>query len=113
MLDVLTAENQQLRSNGDLQIEVGTVHSVKGETHVATLYMETSFHEKCESEYFGAQLEGLPYKGNKKYEKQALRIGYVAMSRPQYLLCMAISKEHFELLDEKLLKNNWKIEFAD
>ena len=92
---------------------MGTVHSVKGETHVATLYMETSFHDKCESEYFGAQLEGLPYKGNKKYEKQALRIGYVAMSRPQYLLCMAISKEHFEQLDENLLKNNWKIEFAD
>lgn len=97
----------------DVEIEVGTVHSVKGETHVATLYMETSFHEKCESEYFGAQLEGLPYTGNKKYEKQALRIGYVAMSRPQYLLCMAISKEHFEKLDKELLKNIWKIEFAD
>lgn len=97
----------------DVEIEVGTVHSVKGETHVATLYMETSFHDKCESEYFGAQLEGLPYKGNKKYEKQALRIGYVAMSRPQYLLCMAISKEHFEKLDKKLIENNWKIEFVD
>mgnify|MGYP007132128593 CR=1 FL=1 len=58
-------------------------------------------------------LKDFHIKGNKKYEKQALRIGYVAMSRPQYLLCMAISKEHFELLDEKLLKNNWKIEFAD
>lgn len=97
----------------NVDIEVGTVHSVKGETHVATLYMETSFHEKCESEYFGAQLEGLPYKGDKKYEKQALRIGYVAMSRPQYFLCMAISKEHFEKLDENLLKNNWKIIFVD
>ena len=97
----------------DVEIEVGTVHSVKGETHVATLYMETSFHDKCESEYFGAQLEGLPYKGNKKYEKQALRIGYVAMSRPQYLLCMAISKEHFEKLDKNLIENNWKIEFVD
>ena len=87
--------------------------------------METSFHDKCESEYFGAQLEGLPYKGNKKYEKQALRIGYVAMSRPQYLLCMAISKEHFEKyapeyqnldqmkLDKNLIENNWKIEFVD
>lgn len=35
------------------------------------------------------------------------------MSHSQYLLCMAISKKHFELLDKKLLKDNWKIEFAD
>ena len=35
------------------------------------------------------------------------------MSHPQYLLCMAISKEYFELIDKNFLKNNWKIEFAD
>ena len=97
----------------DVEIEVGTVHSVKGETHVATLYMETSFHDKCESEYFGSQLEGTPYAGNKKLEKQALRIGYVAMSRPKYLLCMAVSKEHFMSLDKELLINNWKIVYVD
>ena len=35
------------------------------------------------------------------------------MSRTQYLLFMAISKEHFEKLDKKLIENNWKIEFVD
>lgn len=35
------------------------------------------------------------------------------MSHSQDLLCMAIPKERFELFDEKFLKNNWKIEFAD
>jgi len=35
--------------DGDLTIEVGTVHSVKGETHTATLYLET-FYKKTDSQ---------------------------------------------------------------
>lgn len=93
-----------------VEVDVRTVHSVKGETHVATLYLETSYHDKCESEYLGEQLEGMVYQGDgRKHQEQALRVAYVGMSRPQYMLCMAISKEHFEKLNENLLKNLWEI----
>lgn len=105
-----TQENGNVFVDDGVEVDVRTVHSVKGETHVATLYLETSYHDKCESEYLGEQLEGLVYqdKGG-KHKEEALRVAYVAMSRPQYMLCMAISKEHFEKMNENLLTNLWEI----
>lgn len=89
-----------------VEVAVQTVHSVKGETHVATLYMETSYHGKCESERLDKQLEGIAYHPkDETYRKQALRLAYVAMSRPKYLLCMAITQEHFNKLNLSSLKN--------
>ena len=97
-----------------VEVAVQTVHSVKGETHVATLYMETSYHGKCESEWLGKQLEGVAYQPKaEKYRKQALRLAYVAMSRPKYLLCMAIAKEHFIQLNQSSLDNIWEIVNVD
>lgn len=84
------------------QIKVDTVHSVKGETHIATLYMETSYQKKCESEYLWEQFKGNAYvlsKGD-TYKKEALKIAYVAMSRPKYFLCVAIDKKHFQDCEE-------------
>ena len=93
----------------DVEIEVSTVHSVKGESHVATLYMETSFKGKCESQRIGEQLCGIPYTGSSINMKMSLRIAYVAMSRPRYMLCMAIQKENYKLLDSVRLSNLWEI----
>ena len=44
----ITTEGQKANNvsrHGDIEIEVGTVHSVKGETHTATLYLETFNYE--------------------------------------------------------------------
>ena len=95
--------------NDDVEIEVATVHSVKGETHVATLYMETSYKGKYESQRIGEQLCGIPYMGTSVDTKMSLRIAYVAMSRPRYMLCMAIKKENYEQLDSAQLSNLWEI----
>ena len=35
----------------DITINIGTVHSVKGMTHCATMYVKTSYNNKYESEY--------------------------------------------------------------
>lgn len=97
-----------------VEVAVQTVHSVKGETHVATLYMKTSYHGKCESERLGKQLEGIAYQPkDETYRKQALRLAYVAMSRPKNLLCMAITQEHFNKLNLSSLKNLWDIVNVD
>lgn len=105
-----TQANANVFAADGVEVDVRTVHSVKGETHVATLYMETSYHDKCESEYLGEQLEGMAYQGKGgKHQEQALRVAYVGMSRPQCMLCMAISKEHFKKLNEDSLKNLWEI----
>jgi hypothetical protein len=43
----------------NIPIEVGTVHSVKGETHTATLYMETFFNKKYEIQRIKEILSGV------------------------------------------------------
>jgi len=83
-----------------LQVEVGTIHSVKGETHIATLYLETSYHGKHESERILEQMKGVAYSPSKKkkdtYMKETLKMAYVGMSRPRYMLCFAIHKSRFD-----------------
>lgn len=77
----------------DLTVELGTIHSVKGETHDGTLVLET----KRNSHDIGLLIEyitgKLPTGDNKKLaitKTRFMRQLYVAASRPRYLLCLAI-----------------------
>lgn len=96
--------------DGDIEIEVATVHSVKGETHAATLFLETKNY-KYESEHFGAQLCGEPYihREGEGHVLPSLKVAYVALSRPKYLLAYAIDKERFDKLDRNKLEELWEI----
>lgn len=96
--------------DGDLEIEVATVHSVKGETHAATLFLETKNY-KYESEHFGAQLCGEPYKHRigESHVLPSLKVAYVALSRPKYLLAYAIHKDRFDILNREKLEDIWEI----
>lgn len=94
-----------------LNIHINTVHGEKGETHTATLYLET-FFKKYDSEYIIQQFKGNPYLGNGVELPKALKLAYVGMSRPTHLLCVAVQydyvKDHLDDLD--INKNgNWKI----
>lgn len=102
-------ENSNIYSEDGLDIEVATVHSVKGETHAATLYMETSFHGKHESEYLGAQFKGISYTGTDKKMDQCLKVIYVGASRPKYLLCVAIGEKRFKNIDCPELREIWEV----
>ena len=95
---------------GELEIEVATVHSVKGETHAATLFLETKNY-KYESEHFGAQLCGEPYvhRDGERHVLPSLKVAYVALSRPKYLLAYAIHKDRFDRLDRSKLENIWEV----
>ena len=104
----LKANNIFTWENDDsVQIELGTIHSVKGETHISTLLLETWYEGKHESEIIMDQLLGIPYKTKAKdtYRKETLKMAYVAMSRPKYLLCMAIKKDRIQaILDDPVKK---------
>lgn len=79
----------------NIDIQISTVHLVKGETHFATLYVETSYNGKHESEYLKSRLCGT-ITNDFKYTPMAAKVAYVAMSRPTNLLCFAIHRERYD-----------------
>jgi len=105
--------------NDEVNIDLGTIHSAKGETHIATLLLETSYYGNHESEIIMDQLLGIPYSATENNGKirETLKMAYVAMSRPKYLLCMAIKKERIQNIlndnnKKELLEKLWRIELV-
>lgn len=83
-----------------------TVHGVKGETHDATLYLET---EKGRSSDIKRVLPyfGIGKFGSKKEAEQNRKCVYVGMSRSRKLLCLAIQDSTYEKLGKVF--ENWKL----
>ena len=93
----------------DIEIEIATVHAVKGETHAATLYLETFFNKYYESERLKEQFKGNAYRGTDDDTLKSLKVVYVGMSRPRYLLCVAIQKDRFHKMDCQELRGIWDV----
>lgn len=77
------------------RIEFDTIHGVKGETHDATLYLETDRQGASDLSRI------LPYYGVGKLGKSHLfdysrKLAYVGMSRPKKLLCVAMQAKTYE-----------------
>jgi hypothetical protein len=80
-----------------VRIYIDTVHGVKGETHTATLYLETKFY-KNSIKFFKDEFLGVTenhQSENSDRKNKALKIALVAFSRPTHLLCIAINKSDF------------------
>ena len=86
------------------RIQFDTIHGVKGETHDATLILETersrSSDVKSIFTYFGVG----NVQSSSNYNRKCL---YVAMSRPRKLLCLAIQDKSYEA--SKDIFSNWKL----
>lgn len=102
-------EQGNIYHGNGIDIEVATVHSVKGETHASTLYLETAYYGHHESEYLSEQFKGVPYAGANDKLLRALKVVYVGMSRPRYLLCVAIQKDRFNQMDCDELRQIWDV----
>ena len=78
-----------------MDIEVTTIHAVKGETHFATLILETFWRKHDLPEIVPFLIDQQDREDFKKVmtKKRAKRI-FVGMTRPQELLCFAIHKDH-------------------
>ena len=103
------AEHGNIYHGDKIDIEVATVHSVKGETHAATLYLETFYDRHHESDRLSEQFKGIAYTRADKKVLSSLRVIYVGMSRPRYLLCVAIQKDRFDNMDCRELREIWKV----
>lgn len=108
-----------LDKNG-IRVGIKSIHSVKGQTHTATLYLETFYDRGAgnyESQRLSNQIIGTPikeyldnYKGG-SIEKiiQSARMAYVGFSRPTHLLCFAINNVRAKNLIDKIDKTEWDV----
>jgi len=93
-----------------LNIEIGTVHSVKGETHTGTLLLESKYYEKHDSEYLMCLLKGgkLPKKPGVRL-KSCVKVAHVAMSRPTHLFALACHVDRIAGHEDDLKGHGWEI----
>lgn len=84
----------------NVHIRVGSIHSVKGETHTATLVLETFWYNHNLEKvlpWLNGSKSGAESAG--KQQTARLKLHYVAMTRPTHLLCLAMKRSSLE--DEK------------
>lgn len=104
--NVVLSETESVVSS-DIPIEICSVHSVKGQTHCATMYVETSYYnyETEKKQVINAlkkEQHSLLTSKNAKHSIQAYKMMYVGFSRPTHLLCFAVFKNNIS--DEDITK---------
>lgn len=104
--------NSILSKKGEIQdIEISSVHSSKGQTHCATMYVETSY-KGYESEHLfkvircAKKKQPVQYLPNPLFQEESqfpqllsqatMRMMYVGFSRPTHLLCYAVFKKNWD-----------------
>ena len=80
--------------NGNIDIRLGSIHSVKGQTHLATLLLSTNWYRQHSAIRIMPWLLGKEATGAGagKRDLQRLLHTYVAMTRPSHLLCLAVPR---------------------
>lgn len=117
--EVITGdETLNVVSGNGIEVEIGTVHSVKGQSNTATLYMETYFQKdgsgenakSYESQRLANQFLFQELQANARTRiKQSAKMAYVGLSRPTDLLCVAVHRDRYDryLTDIDTLK--WEV----
>lgn len=99
--------------------EIATVHSAKGQTHSATLYLESYYQadgtgantKSYESQRLAAQFLGTSFINSTagKRVKQSAKMAYVGLSRPTDFLCVAIHRDRFNAFLNAINREEWEI----
>lgn len=102
---------------GSLDVHLSSIHAVKGQTHLATLLLETFNYEHSLKSVIpwliGDRIGG---QGCNDRTTKRLRLIYVAMTRPTHLLCLALPESSLgppatrPLIRERLADAGWNIE---
>jgi ATP-dependent DNA helicase UvrD/PcrA len=98
--------NDNVFENDGIKIELTTIHAVKGQTHTATLYLETFYQKKYESDRLIEQFKGNNFSGTGTHDKQSTKMAYVGLSRPSHLLCLAVHENRFQ---SDVFEDKWQI----
>lgn len=116
--EFLTPTNNY-KENG-FEIEITSIHAVKGQTHCATLYLESFYSrgygnyesERLRNQFMGTQTisETLAtVRNSHDLIKQSAKMAYVGFSRPTDLLCIGIHKDRFDRLLTDINRDEWEI----
>ncbi|OJU79076.1 MAG: hypothetical protein BGO09_10730 [Bacteroidetes bacterium 47-18] len=113
----ILAPTNHYKADG-FEIEITSVHAVKGQTHCATLYLESYFQQdgrgtnaksyesqRLKDQFLGTQIQSTV--GDRV--KQSAKMAYVGFSRPTDLLCIAIHKDRFNALQNTISTDIWEI----
>lgn len=119
MEQIESIEASNVYEHDNIKIEIGTIHSAKGQTHTATLYLETFYErgygnyesERLRNQFLGESLPDTLQKigGGKDKVKQSAKMAYVGFSRPTHLLCFAIHKSRFDSILGNIDRDIWDI----
>lgn len=105
-----------------IEIQIGTVHSVKGQTHTATLYLESYYYadgtgenaKSYESQRLAEQFKLNELSGNEGERiKQSAKMAYVGFSRPTHLLCIGIHQKRFNEFIKEVPDGLWNVVKVD
>lgn len=108
--------------NHEIDIKLSSVHAVKGQTHCATMYIESSYYNY---ETKKAQIKNVLLGKNHTFKigekgsgknpgekdaqaKQALKMMYVGFSRPTHLLCFVVLEENVKGEKVNFENAGWK-----
>ncbi len=105
------SDNPNIIEQDGVQVEIGTVHSSKGQTHTCTLYLETYYQGDYESARLAGQFKGqeFPATENRTYHQQSTVMSYVGLSRPTHLLCLAVHRDRFNEHLTDIDRSIWNI----
>lgn len=95
-----------------VQVRVGSIHSMKGQTHTATLVLDTYYRGKHHLATLIPWLLGAKSGKGTEGPVNLLRLKqhYVAMTRPSHLLCLAMREDAFRKGELDRLKSmHWRI----
>jgi DNA helicase-2/ATP-dependent DNA helicase PcrA len=101
-------------------MEVTSVHAVKGQTHCATLYLESFFDrgygnfesQRLRNQFNGRQTveETIASIANSRDKvRQSAKMAFVGLSRPTNFLCVAVHKSRFDAVLNTIDRDIWEV----
>lgn len=96
----------------EMNLELNTIHGVKGETHFATLLLESTRAGSSDMYSIFSFLTGThqPELLEESFVKDTLKLAYVALSRPRYFAGVAMHEENISDEDiQNAIRHGWRV----
>lgn len=126
--NLIDYESKRNKTEQDIEIKLSSIHGVKGQTHCATMYLETEYYN-FETEKLNVKVKEETKKKSAEYAnnplyfqeqnfsgldgfakaKETLKMMYVGFSRPTHLLCFAVKRENVKHDIKKYKDSGWQI----